>query len=383
MSLDEEFSRLHDEYYSQLMIGKLSKDERSSIRKRFHPKFIEYEKEAEELSPSNQVNLYHAFCVYYCFDEIDYERFEDFCKRGIEAAKKITVPIPISKSDALSRFYADLGFVRTKQGLDDEAEEYLKKSIFYGISCDNEWTSTFYSYRRINQYLIQDLVNKELTVSNPEEFNDPVDCPFFSIRKRRSKKGKDDVLISAYRFLKIRCFVKSREDDEESDEYRNTLMWSHYAYSHKGICIRYNLNGQFPYSDEKEGIASNWEDVSYKAKEFLYDEDKSSYTLQEMFATKKPCWEYESEIRLIHYDPNHESSFKSLPLGENGKIEAVYFGLKCIKRNSNKVKKILGDDVAYFQMNEDEEDIFKLVEVPQNDKAKAMLEATSKVEVES
>jgi hypothetical protein len=71
-----------------------------------------------------------------------------------------------------------------------------------------------------------------------------------------------------------------------------------------------------------------------------------------------------------------------LPLGEHASIEAVYFGLRCSQKNIKTIREILKEDIAYFQMKEDDKDIFKLVEVPLNEKAKAMLEATSEVETE-
>ena len=338
----------------------------------------------------------------------DVSKVISICKQAIDIIEKCPFP-SLGNNQLQSKLKSLMGFSYAKSGKREQALKAFKDSFYYTfkktidadpkkfrIEYHKEGSHDFYSFRSIKKHLLQDLENNEITVASPKLFNDPVDCPIFSVIRRLREKGDVDYyntpIEEAYRFLKIRCFVSNfavygKEGEKKksvynntSAEFKSTLMWSHYANDHKGVCLKYKIRSNFLYQNVEDGVFSEFIDVAYK--ENFEDFRKNSFTPNEAFATKNNCWEYENEVRLLHYDPNCEKDFKAIRLDESSSIEAVYFGLKCIKQNRNKVTKILGDDVAYFQMKEDDEDIFKLVEVPMNKKAEEMLEATSKVETE-
>lgn len=74
--------------------------------------------------------------------------------------------------------------------------------------------SDFFSFRNINKFTIADLVNNEITLSNPEIFNDPYDTllfPFLNYRKKIIKeKSHYDInsMMEAYEPIRVRCFSK-------------------------------------------------------------------------------------------------------------------------------------------------------------------------------
>ena len=325
----------------------------------------------------------------------DVSKVIGICNEALCVIEKSPFPSPRNnnlKSDLKSL----IGFSHAESGEKDKAFEAFKESIYWTFTKNiivnpKEWiietnekeSHDFYSFRSVNKYLFQDLINNEVTVVSPELFNDPVDCPFFSIIKRkRSEVSYDNTPFEkAYSYFKISCFVSNlnlageEKEKKHVEEYKNFLMWSHYADSHRGICVKYHIKEMFLVNVEKEGIASRWIDVDYSKDEFIYKKGNNNFTIEEAFGTKANHWEYENEVRLLHYDPNCNTPFKALPLGKNGNVEAVYFGLKCPKKDIETIRGILTEDVAYFQMKEDDEDIFKLVEVPLNQKAKALLAA--------
>ena len=294
----------------------------------------------------------------------------------------------------ISEFSLELG-----SNKNSDQSYWLKQYVFYNFAYIlNKESSVsnydLYSYRYINKFCLQDLINREITVVEPKMFNDPTDCPLFTILdldKTNNCEDVEDIMLlkDAYSFMKIRCFVSNRsiktgdlkQIEAQIEEYKNFLMWSHYADSHKGICLKYRLNRDYLKFNYSLQVGSDLMDVKYEKKLAIIDR----YTIngQTAFATKSECWSYENEVRLLHYDPNCNSPVKALPLGENGNVEAVYFGLRCPQKDMDTIRGILKEEVAYFQMKEDEEDIFNLVEVPKNKKAEEMLEAASKVVAEN
>jgi hypothetical protein len=127
-----------------------------------------------------------------------------------------------------------------------------------------------FKYQKINDNTKDNLTNNELFFSHPEDFNDPFDSRievtykgtkkdwyyFASIinkdKKVINQKINDKIIIEvdngifeldrtkngklfgdrARNRFKICCF---------SDTNLSVLMWSHYADSHKGICLCFNL----------------------------------------------------------------------------------------------------------------------------------------------
>ncbi len=376
MSLDEEkikrFNELLDVY---------EKYKDAANFKGFYDETESFRNNPDLLNNRGKYILFYNTGLHYTQDLKDHLGAIEFFKKAlnclnIEAHQGMIAEIKRSIGTA----YWELGEEYFKDATYAFKESYLLAtySTFKGFDY-------VFSYRTINKYFLQDIINNEITVVSPTLFNDPVDSPFLSFIRDTGNKAQE----AAASYFKIRSFVSNvsvkgtnePKGNTSIEEYKNFLMWSHYADSHKGVCVKYKLLGEFSNGNLEYQIATHPVDVKYE-NSFKHKE-RLKLDLTDAFATKNKCWEYENEVRLIHYDPNCNNTVKALPLGENGYIEAVYFGLRCPQKDMDTIRGILKEEVAYFKMKEDEEDIFKLVEVPQNDKAKAMLEAASKVEVES
>lgn len=395
MSLDEEFKKIYIEYDKECMTSN-----RKDILVKFYPFFEKYEHVALSV-PFLKSVLFHFFANYYSEIEIDYEKAIDYLKKSLLEIENIDKEKLIANnlSQPINETLKYISIFSKKLGNNKNSDQlyWLKQYAYYNFAFISNTKKkvlnhTLYSYRRINDYLLKDLTNREITVSAPKMFNDPIDCPLFTIfdKVNNSKEAEEhNPLKNAYGFMKIRCFVSNRsvrtgdlkQAKPQKEEYKNILMWSHYADSHKGICIRYKLNRNFLEFNHKLQVGSDLMNVEYKEEHFI-NSSINSIDEKIAFATKNKCWSYENEVRLLHYDPNCNSPFKALPLGDKGNIEAIYFGIQCPEKDIDTIKAILGDHVAYFKMKVDDEDLFKLVEMPLNDKAKAMLEAASEVVAE-
>ena len=116
-----------------------------------------------------------------------------------------------------------------------------------------------YKYAKWDKYTQENLRNSQLRFNTPEQFNDPFDSyPRFSMDNGEREKWFDLSSITA----EHRVVMDQMSDDELNDLARirdrhpldnskhgitcftkkndNILMWSHYADSHRGICMGFD-----------------------------------------------------------------------------------------------------------------------------------------------
>lgn len=123
------------------------------------------------------------------------------------------------------------------------------------------------------------------------------------------------------------------------------LLWSHYAYSHTGFCIEYDLDilNKIPHQNL---IVLN---VEYNQKtpsiEFLDVLSNSSDLIsQKMFGYKSQAWHYEEETRIITPEYGRiDYDYRA--------VKAIYFGLRMDAQDKNLIMESLkGRDIKYYQM---------------------------------
>lgn len=145
----------------------------------------------------------------------------------------------------------------------------------------NELTSkVLYKYRAFSLNTIDSLLNSYFYFNSLEKLNDPLDIPINEMQSldelKYCKIDKDD--------YKVFCLSLEKE---------NHLMWSHYADSHKGICIGYKIFSL------PESIG--WGEVNYFSENFDFyrmTEYKENGLIHAGIYSKNILWEYEKEIRL-------------------------------------------------------------------------------------
>lgn len=122
-------------------------------------------------------------------------------------------------------------------------------------------------------------------------------------------------------------------------DYKNRLMWSHYADSHKGFCVEYDFSGKdklafinhpFPihYSECRPLIP--WD----AAVENTTDKLKETSTeIMLGLLAKDSAWEYENEWRILI--SSNESPNLKMP-----KITCIYLGTNISEINKRKILRI-------------------------------------------
>ena len=117
--------------------------------------------------------------------------------------------------------------------------------------------------------------------------------------------------------------------------YKNSLMWSHYADSHRGFCVEYDFSKAdistlpFPvvYSNIRPQIP--WEEALTRSPE---NTAKATSNLMIGLLTKDKCWEYENEWRYLVV----ASAPPSLKMPS---ISCIYLGALIEGKNRDKILK--------------------------------------------
>lgn len=202
-----------------------------------------------------------------------------------------------------------------------------------------------YKYSKLDEYFFQLLIKNEFWFSEPKAFNDPYDCNICFAEKapeseqeikenyflpsdfdRDIFKGKSEQEIGEIFESKARTEAYKENDYLKqikqqahnagiccfSATHNNLLMWSHYADSHRGVCIGYSSNELLQSFGE-----INW--VKYGNK---FPEIKSleSFPKREVMTTKSEDWAYEKELRIIASPQAHpfkRDAVKELIFGLN------------------------------------------------------------------
>ena len=233
---------------------------------------------------------------------------------------------------------------------------------------DNDYVELF-SFRRYNQYSVQDLINNEITVASPSEMNDPFDSVYNLYRELDNlafiTSDKEDILgfHDMFNYYRVRSFVKGNS----TNILKKIQMWSHYTDGHKGYCIKYRLSKHFINTPTENGHLC-LRNIRYINNPIVARCD--SIDNDTAFVTKNICWEDEQEARLISYDVSTESPFMAHPLDEASSIKAIYFGYKCdtkVKETLYNIVKRMYPNCQFKQMTIDAaKDIYELIEVPYN-----------------
>lgn len=214
-------------------------------------------------------------------------------------------------TDDISLRKSILTQLRTELGNEPKVKENIPAYKFIGCS----------------EYLFRTLINGEIRLAPPSSFNDPFDCPIELL------PGNNEALEKIYKeCLKVTCFTLPNNDNNREED---VLFWSHYADSHRGICIKYEINCDKLPNDESS--FSCLLDIDYNTSDFFSINEDECY--RKVFSAKANCWKEESELRLIYFDCNASSGYH--PIKIPGRITDIYFGLKCNSEHEKTIMKVL------------------------------------------
>lgn len=176
-------------------------------------------------------------------------------------------------------------------------------------------TPSLYKYRSLQgdafKYTQDIFINRRLYLPSIPEFNDPNEGIAEILVENEYKAWANQIEERNRKEMRLYSF---------SEDYKNSLMWSHYANNQAGICIEFNLKN---YHSDSRSVLRKVEYLE-APKQFAHQEMANYF---DFFMHKKNDWSYEKEWRII---ADKETMYITLA---NDSISAVYLGPRISKEN--------------------------------------------------
>lgn len=202
------------------------------------------------------------------------------------------------------------------------------------------------------------LRNTSFKFTSPLDFNDPFDCDTSILEFTRTADSvaeykqalelsnlplleKMRALAEFYQpatFQKVYAHVAKHKIETAkvtcfSKTHSNTLMWSHYAQNHKGICLEFN--GSMPANDVLERGTAFMVNVNYDRVGMIdYNLDKER-AIVDLFTRKWSDWRYEEEVRIIIMDEEPIQKF------DKSFLTGIIFGCRTPDSDKQEVLRLL------------------------------------------
>ena len=195
-----------------------------------------------------------------------------------------------------------------------------------------------YKFRSLDklEYILDILLNERLYCSTYESLNDPLEGLFYTIinplgtsKKLRQYKRIDD-LPTYTSDLRI-CSL--------SNSFKDIQMWSHYANGHTGVAIEIDFENH-----ADDAIKVNYGNGLQKHGTTIL----AGSTPTDVLSYKTKNWEDEEEYRIITKDSYY-------PI--QGRITAVYFGVKTEDSYKDLLKKSVPQGIKFSDTRLDRKNI--------------------------
>lgn len=247
-----------------------------------------------------------------------------------------------------------------------------------------ETEGRLFKYVKINDHTKDNLINNELFFNPPEDYNDPFDSKieieykgtikdwyYWASRRKKSDKKVIDQWIKDETIIEVGNgifeFNPTKNDKLLKDLTKNhykiccfsetklsILMWSHYADSHKGICLCFKTQKVENHHLLKLLISESMSmsmplpilfPVDYnkpkpKKINMLTLPPEENKKLVDFYIIKHHDWGYEQEHRKLIFDEvGHEKGFTVKYRKED--LEGVIFGLNAKPEEIKEIYKII------------------------------------------
>ena len=203
---------------------------------------------------------------------------------------------------------------------------------------------------------MESLINDELYASRFDQLNDPFEAiatksfgEAIQFLKEVGLENYKPIHEISHKIISFReragVYSLSKSDSGIPD---NELMWAHYAESHKGFCIEYDVE-QLALSEELWFNVNRVDSVVYtktlpdmSLSDIFGESDVPLIT--KIYGTKSMVWNYENEARLL-YETSGIKRYNPAAL------KSVYFGLNMDKAHEDYlIDRLKNRNVKFFKM---------------------------------
>ena len=218
-------------------------------------------------------------------------------------------------------------------------KKFIEKLTAYGLVPYHELGQRIYKYTSIDS-AIKIIESTSLKFSLPKDFNDPFEMTNELIDTSYKKNDIRNWFLDFEQYSKNRRKALFNDFNRNGGNIHNafeqtfevfkantgiccfsrsnikTLMWSHYADKHAGVCLGFDI---FPLNVGEFFLFH----IAYadKIKPLNYFRDKHAVLFNWIF-TKSKVWEYEQEVRAVFTNRSGLIPF------EKNCLKEIYFGLK-------------------------------------------------------
>jgi hypothetical protein len=192
----------------------------------------------------------------------------------------------------------------------------------------------FYRYQPINKLTLSNLVKCKNWVANPLEFNDPFE---FRMTDDSYLNSKGELTYLDETGMKARILYEENIKKIGVICYStieiNTLMFSHYADQHKGICLEFDITDENLVAMKKIQYQEHFNTIKYSL-----DRDLLRNEIMNICTTKSKVWEYEQEYRQLFTNKHFHADYP-------GKLTGIIFGCKTSKNDIELVISVLKEQL--------------------------------------
>jgi hypothetical protein len=187
------------------------------------------------------------------------------------------------------------------------------------------------------KYGISNLQTKRLKLSTVDGLNDPFDLVSVDTTDDRIERAVNETVAGFKGNTALLCFSRN---------WDNLLLWSHYADSHAGVCLGFDI------PDSQPGGGYHM-DVNYQPNllQVRNASDVNYEFMNKLLRTKHECWSYEQEVRLFVQlnDPADEKGLWWFDFGPNLELREVIVGAVCQPTDVKAIASVLAEQHSSVQ----------------------------------
>lgn len=176
-----------------------------------------------------------------------------------------------------------------------------------------------------SKHAIDDLEKKRIRVSTLNTLNDPFEFMPYKRYKFKKRQHYNQIYKSIVKEWGLLCF---------SNNWHETLLWSHYADKHNGITLGFQISD---YDILEVEYSSDPKRQSFKLSKNLYANKRKFVNLAKI---KYKKWKYEQEYRILIKLKNCKKDGKKhfILFDNNLKLREIVLGCKFDKNNQKEIE---------------------------------------------
>lgn len=171
------------------------------------------------------------------------------------------------------------------------------------------------------------LCDRRLKISEVLRTNDPWELFPFEVSNPHHEQALEKARKHIAGLTGLLCF---------SGRWNHPIMWSHYADSHSGICLGFDIP-----KDPSKALKVRYKPTLQKFPKSL--EELNELLALKILTIKNACWIHEEEYRWFPTMDTKRHGRAYIDFGEELRLREVFLGTKC-ELELTSITRLLGDD---------------------------------------